>query len=64
MHLGYDIRHTWYINNSRNISNKDYENYSDTLIVEKKIFCLPIHENIKDHDIKKISKIINNLCKI
>ena len=64
MHLGYDIRHTWYINNSRNISNNDYENYSDTLIVEKKIFCLPIHENIKDHDIKKISKIINNLCKI
>ena len=37
MHLGYDIRHTWYINNSRNISNNDYENYSDTLIVEKNI---------------------------
>ena len=52
MHLGYDIRHTWYINNSRNISNNDYENYSD--INCRKKYSPPIHENIKDHDIKNI----------
>ena len=57
---GYDIRHTWYINNYSNEGNDKNENFEDTYFVEKKIFCLPLHKNINEKDIHKISNIINN----
>ena len=58
---GYDIRHTWYINNVKSHVNININDFKDTNLIEKKIFCLPLHENIKTSDIKKISSIINNL---
>ena len=58
---GYDIRHTWYINNVKSHVNTNINDFKDTNLIEKKIFCLPLHENIKTSDIKKISSIINNL---
>lgn len=57
MEQGYDVRHTWYINNLQKENNKT--DYTDTFFLEKKIFCLPIHKNISENDIRKISKIIN-----
>lgn len=61
MEEGYDIRLTWYINNVKSNVNLSIDDFEDTNLIEKKIFCLPLHENIKTSDIKKISSIINNL---
>ena len=60
MAKGYDIRHTWYINNIKNEVNLNKEDFNNSFYLEEKIFCLPLHENINNNDIKKISKIINN----
>ena len=60
MSEGYDIRHTWYINNHSLDKNNDKENFDDSYFIEKKIFCLPLHKNISNEDIRKISNIINN----
>ena len=60
MENGYDIRHTWYINNAKYLKNYNSNEYQNTEIIEKKILCLPIHKNINTKDIKKICKIINN----
>ena len=58
MDSGYDIRHTWYINNVKTL--KIIKNdFHQTFNLENKVLCLPIHKNISD-DIKKISLIINN----
>ena len=51
---GYDIRHTWYLDNSRS-------KVKNCAIAQKYILCLPTHNNIFERDIKKISDIINNL---
>ena len=59
MEEGYDIRHTWYINNHLIDGNDDKTNFKDTYFVETKIFCLPVHKNISKKDIQKISNIIN-----
>tara|TARA_B100001057_G_scaffold500738_1_gene617487 strand:- start:3527 stop:4738 length:1212 start_codon:yes stop_codon:yes gene_type:complete len=59
MNRGYDIRHTWYINNTRDKENLDSNDFKDTYHLEDKIFCLPLHKNISEKDIKKISTIIN-----
>ncbi len=60
MEEGYDIRHTWYINNYSKEKNEKNENFNDTYLVENKIFCLPLHDNISEKDIHKISSIINS----
>ena len=60
MAKGYDIRHTWYINNIKEEINFNREDFKNSFYLEEKIFCLPLHENINYDDIKKISKIINN----
>ena len=60
LECGYDIRHTWYINNAKNFRNYDSTKFKITEIIENKIFCLPLHKNIKMNDIKKICNIINN----
>ena len=59
MDRGYDIRHTWYINNIKYIDYIDPKNFKDTYFIEENIFCLPLHKNISTKDIKKISTIIN-----
>ena len=40
--------------------NEKNENFNDTYFVENKIFCLPLHDNISEKDIHKISSIINS----
>ena len=60
MQNGYDIRHTWYINNAKYLKNFSSNEYKNTEIIEKKILCLPLHKNINTNDIEKICKIINN----
>ncbi len=59
MREGFDIRHTWYINNSNGESNFQKKEFEDTYFLESNIFCLPLHKNISENDIKKISNIIN-----
>ena len=59
MNEGFDIRHTWYINNIKKVDNLNKEDFENTFFLEKKIFCLPLHKNINENDIRKISKIIN-----
>ena len=59
MTAGYDVRHTWYINNVKQQNNFKDIDFKDTSIVEEKILCLPIHTNINQNDIIKISSIIN-----
>ena len=56
---GYDVRHTWYINNI-NVREKPYKDkFKDSCFIEERILCLPLHDNISKDDINKISKIIN-----
>ena len=60
MDNGYDIRHTWYVNNVKTLKNYKKEDFHQTFNLESKVLCLPIHKNISDDDIRKISLIINN----
>lgn len=60
MNLGFDIRHTWYLNNVKYDNSFAPEEFKDTCFIENRIFCLPIHENISENDIKNISSIINS----
>ena len=60
MDNGYDIRHTWYINNVKTLKNYKKNDFHQTHNLESKVLCLPIHKNISVDDIKKISSIINN----
>ena len=61
MEEGYDVRHTWYINNMKSNKYLNKEYFKDTFLIEEKILCLPLHKNISNLDIKKISKIVNTL---
>ena len=60
LECGYDIRHTWYLNNARNFNDYNSAKFKTVEIIEDKIFCLPLHKNIKNDDIKSICNIINN----
>ena len=53
MEKGFDIRHTWYINNVKPKNSKE-EDFKQTYYLESKILCLPVHKNISEKDIKKI----------
>lgn len=59
MREGYDIRHTWYINNVRDIKNLNKNDFADTFFLEKHILCLPLHKNISQSDIIELSNLIN-----
>ena len=59
MEEGYDVRHTWYINNIKEDKYSKKNEFKDSFFLEEKILCLPLHENISDNDIRKISDIIN-----
>ena len=60
MRNGYDVRHTWYINNLKKYNDKEINNFKDTNQIEDKVFCLPLHPNISETDIINITNIINN----
>lgn len=55
---GYDVRHTWYIDNS--LEEGKEQKFKETAYVSKKIFCLPTHKNMSEKDIITICSIINN----
>lgn len=59
MMRGYDIRHTWYINNIKNNENLKIHEFNESNLIEKKILCLPLHENITVSDVNKIASIVN-----
>jgi dTDP-4-amino-4,6-dideoxygalactose transaminase len=61
MQEGYDVRHTWYINNMKSNKYLNKDNFKDTFLIDEKILCLPLHKNISNLDIKRISNIINTL---
>ena len=61
MKAGFDIRRTWYINNVKNEQGYKKIDFEDTYYLEQRILCLPLHKNIYDQDIVKISKIINKI---
>ena len=60
LNIGYDIRHTWYVNSIRYLElNFSYEKFLNCELLHKKILSLPTHENISEKDIIKICKLIN-----
>lgn len=61
MQEGYDVRHTWYINNMKSNKYLNKDDFKDTCLIDEKILCLPLHKNISNLDIKRISNIINTL---
>ena len=60
LNLGYDIRHTWYVNNIRYLQlGFNLENFFNCEIAHEKFLSLPTHDKISLDDIKKISHLIN-----
>lgn len=58
--IGYDIRHTWYVNSSRYLSNNcEFNDFSNCENLHEKVLSLPTHDKILEEDIIKISKLIN-----
>tara|TARA_B110000305_G_scaffold163105_1_gene180442 strand:+ start:1949 stop:3172 length:1224 start_codon:yes stop_codon:yes gene_type:complete len=58
--IGYDIRHTWYVNSVRflnlNFNIKDFPNSEQ---LHESVLSLPVHNKILEEDIKKICNLIN-----
>lgn len=58
--IGYDIRHTWYVNNIRylklNFNLQDFKNCEN---LHEKVLSLPTHDKISEKDIINICKLIN-----
>jgi perosamine synthetase len=58
--IGYDIRHTWYVNSVRFLNlNFNTKNFSNCENLHEKVLSLPVHNNISEEDIKKICDLIN-----
>ena len=58
--IGYDIRHTWYVNGVRYLKlNYALNNFSNCEYLHEKILCLPTHSKISKKDIIKICELIN-----
>ena len=58
--IGYDIRHTWYVNSVRFLSlNFDLKKFSNCEYLHERVLSLPVHNNISEDDIKKICDLIN-----
>jgi len=65
LHIGYDIRHTWYVNSIRYLQlNFSFENFASCEVLHEKILSLPTHEKISEKDIIKICELINFYEKI
>ena len=60
MKIGYDIRHTWYVNSIRYLKlNFILKNFSNCEYLHEKVLCLPTHDKITEVDIIKICELIN-----
>jgi dTDP-4-amino-4,6-dideoxygalactose transaminase len=59
--IGYDIRHTWYVNAAGFFIEKNKNNLKNCSILMKNILCLPTNNNFNKSDIIKICKLINSL---
>ena len=58
--IGFDIRHTWYVNSIRYLSlNFTLENYLNCEYLHEKVLSLPTHNQITEKDIIKICNLIN-----
>ncbi len=58
--IGYDIRHTWYVNSIRFLNlNFNLENFSNCEYLHERVLCLPTHNKISKIDIIKICNLIN-----
>ncbi len=53
LNKGFDLRHTWYLNNSLK------KKYPNSQFLEERLITLPTHVGFSNSDIKKISKKIN-----
>jgi perosamine synthetase len=58
--IGYDIRHTWYVNSVRYL-NLDFslDNFSNCEFLHEKVLSLPTHDQILEKDIIRICELIN-----
>ena len=58
--IGYDIRHTWYVNSLRYLNNNyEFNDFTNCENLNEKVLSLPTHDKISKEDIVKISKLIN-----
>ena len=58
--IGYDIRHTWYVNSIRNLKlNFELINFSNCEYLHEKVLSLPTHDQITEADVIKICNMIN-----
>ena len=58
--IGYDIRHTWYVNSLRYLKNNyELNDFSNCENLHEKVLSLPTHDKISEEDIIIISKLIN-----
>ena len=58
--IGYDIRHTWYVNSLKYLPlNFSLKNFDNCEFLHKKILSLPTHDRISENDIIKICDLIN-----
>ena len=58
--IGYDIRHTWYVNNIRYLNlNFNLQDFNHCENLHEKVLSLPTHDKISEKDIINICKLIN-----
>ena len=58
--IGYDIRHTWYVNSIRYLKlNFNLENFYNCEHMHEKVLSLPTHDQISEKDIIRICELIN-----
>jgi perosamine synthetase len=58
--IGYDIRHTWYVNSARYLKfNYNLSDFPNCEYLHEKVLSLPTHDQILEKDIIKICNLIN-----
>ena len=60
LNIGYDIRHTWYVNSLRYLPlNFSLGSFVNCELLHEKILSLPTHDLISENDIIRICNLIN-----
>ena len=60
LNIGYDIRHTWYVNSLRYLPlNFSLGNFTNCEHLHERILSLPTHDLISENDIIRICNLIN-----
>ncbi len=58
--VGYDVRHTWYVNSTRFIKlDNRLDDFPNSDILHESVLSLPTHSKINEDDIIKICQLIN-----